>query len=172
MDAASILAGRPAAVGLSDRSSAAVAARDLKLDPKLVAAAHSFEASLMQELLKPLAGGGVFGGEPDDDDGGGGTSSGGLGSSADGSGGALMSFGSEALASALSLKGGLGIARRILDHFEAVAERGEALPGAKGSATGLIEGSSERRVKFQDGTKIITKVMGSPADKLMEGEPR
>jgi peptidoglycan hydrolase FlgJ len=110
MEAASILAGRPAAVA-SDASAAAVAARDAKLDPKLVAAAHSFEASLMQELLKPLNGGGVFGGDGDDDDGkigGGGLD--GLASSADGSGGALASFGSEALATALSQKGGLGIA--------------------------------------------------------------
>ena len=94
-------------------------ARDAQLDPKLVTAAHEFEASMMAELLKPLNSGGGFG---DDSDGGVASGAGGLGdlaSSADGSGGALMSFSSEALARALSEKGGLGIARRILDHFEA-----------------------------------------------------
>jgi flagellar protein FlgJ len=118
MDAAQALAGHPAATA-NDRSAAAVAARDAALDPKLVAAAHTFEASLMQELLKPLEGG-------DDDGAGGGQQAGvaGLDSEADGSGGALLSFGSEALAGALAQRGGLGIARRILDHFEAVAASG------------------------------------------------
>jgi Rod binding domain-containing protein len=163
MDAAAMLAGRPVAAAMSDASSTAVAARDAKLDPKLVAAAHSFEASLMQELLKPLNGegsgegnGGLFG----DEDGGGG-----LGASADGSGGALMSFGSEALASALSQKGGLGIARRILDHFEAIGDRGA------GAGAASADESAGRGVKFQDGTKIVTKVITSSADELMEGEP-
>ena len=170
MDAAAILAGRPLAVA-SDASPTAVAARDAKLDPRLVAAAHSFEASLMQELLKPLNsegnGGGLFGDEAGDgDEPGSGGGLGGLSSSANGSGGALLSFGSEALASALSQKGGLGIARRILDHFEAVATRGAADAGAS------PDGSSDRPVRFQDGTKIVTKVIGNPADELMEGEPR
>jgi len=173
MDAASILAGRPMATGMSDASSAAVAARDAKLDPKLVSAAHTFEASMMQELLKPLGedGGGIFGDE--DGDGGGEATGGlgGLGSSANGSGGALMGFGSEALASALSLKGGLGIARRILDHFEALADGGNPAAGAQGVGAGS-PGSSDRRGKIQDGTKIVTKVIANPADELMEGEPR
>jgi Rod binding domain-containing protein len=175
MDAAALLAGRPVAAGLGDRSSSSVAARDAKLDPKLVAAAHAFEASLMQELLKPLRGGGAFGDESGDADDEGGGGLGGLGSSAEGSAGALGSFGTEALASALSEKGGLGIARRILDHFEAgaaAAERGEAAILAGGSAAGSPGGSWDRRLKVQDGTKIVTKVMGDPADKLKEGEPR
>ncbi len=114
MDAASLLAGRPAAVA-SDASASAVGVRDARLAPKLVTAAHAFEASLMQELLKPLNRSGALGGDEDDNDA---VNGEGLGAPEGGSGGALMSFGSEALASALSEKGGLGIARRILDHFE------------------------------------------------------
>ncbi|AXC10417.1 hypothetical protein ACPOL_1066 [Acidisarcina polymorpha] len=87
--------------------------RDAQLDPKLIAAAHQFEASLMQELLKPLDLTQPFGENQDGD-----AEVGGLTSSAEGSGSALMSFGSEALAKGLSEKGGLGIARKILDHFE------------------------------------------------------
>jgi hypothetical protein len=99
--------------------SASAAARDAALDPKLVAAAHQFEASLMRELLKPLNSGPLFGGGDGDSgsEAGGGLS--GLTSEAEGSAGALLGFGSEALARAISQKGGLGIARRVLDHFEA-----------------------------------------------------
>lgn len=105
---------RPSNVYLS---SAQQAKRDAKLDPKLVTAAHQFEASMMQELLKPLNSQAIFGEDEDESSpGSGGASS--LTSSADGSGNALMSFGSEALAKALSEKGGLGIARKILDQFE------------------------------------------------------
>ena len=37
------------------------ATRYAQLDPKLVSAAHQFEASLMAELLKPLSSDGAFG---------------------------------------------------------------------------------------------------------------
>ena len=115
-------------------SSAPAAARDAQLDPKLVAAAHQFEASLMAELLKPLNSGEAVGGEDDSSAARGELSD--LTSSADGSGGALMSFGSEALAKAISEKGGLGIARRVLDNFEAAraasVEAGESLNSAAG----------------------------------------
>jgi len=134
------------------------------LDPKLVAAAHQFEASMMAELLKPLSSGDLFGGEEES-----GGAAGGLGtlsdltSSADGSGGALMSFGSEALAKAISEKGGLGIARRVLDHFaEAAAKNGE------GGAHPAAEAAKKTRMN----PAPITKVMGIAADKLMEGERR
>lgn len=142
MDAASLLAGRPMAVA-SDASSAAVAARDARLEPKLVAAAHSFEASLMQELLKPLDHGAEFGEDSDEDPSG---LSGGLASAGEGSEGALVSFGSEALASALSEKGGLGIARRILDHFEATGagEAHQASDGLASRAAGLGQSRKPR----------------------------
>lgn len=67
--------------------------------PRLVRAAHEFEAQMMKELLKPMTGGeSLFGGED------------GAGSS----GAALEEFGSEALGRALSEQGGLGIANRII----------------------------------------------------------
>lgn len=80
-------------------------------NPKLKSAAHEFEASLMQEFLKPLQHDSLF--SPDKSD----------GSSSDsdddqGSSGALMSFGSEAMAKAISERGGFGIATKILDHFK------------------------------------------------------
>lgn len=69
-------------------------------NPRLITAARQFEASLMQELLKPLQNkSALFTDE---------------GAEADNSGDALASFGSEALAQAISNHGGLGIANRIL----------------------------------------------------------
>ncbi len=123
-------AGEPA-MRATANGSASAAARDARLDPKLVSAAHQFEASLMAELLKPLNSDPLFGDEQES----GGVAS--LTSESEGSGSALMSFGSEALAKALSEKGGMGIARRILDHFEANAagqsKRGEEVSGDGGS---------------------------------------
>lgn len=80
-------------------------------DPKLKSAAHEFEASLMQEILKPLQEDPLFVTEKDDGLG---------GADAQGSSGALMSFGSEALAKAISERGGFGIATKILHHFRTV----------------------------------------------------
>jgi Rod binding domain-containing protein len=68
--------------------------------PRLVRAAHEFEAQMMKELLKPMtASDGLTGGEEDSDT---------------GSCGALGEFASEALGRALSEQGGLGIAKSIL----------------------------------------------------------
>ena len=71
--------------------------------PRLVRAAHEFEAQLMKELLRPMTESGSLAG---DDDG-------------DGSGGAgtLGEFASESLAGALSASGGFGIANRILGEI-------------------------------------------------------
>lgn len=82
-------------------------------NPRLKTAAHQFEASLMQELLKPLQNDPLF--APD-------SSSGDTGGEDQGSVGALMSFGSEALAQAISEHGGFGIATKILDHFRTEAK--------------------------------------------------
>lgn len=75
-------------------------------NPKLKSAAHEFEASLMKEFLKPLQHDSLFsedkGGDSDDDE---------------GSNGSLMSLGSQAMAQAISERGGFGIATKILDHF-------------------------------------------------------
>jgi len=81
--------------------------------PKLKSAAHEFEASLMQEFLKPLQRDPLF--APDKADG---SADADTDSDRDqGSAGALMSFGSEAMAEAISERGGFGIASKILDHF-------------------------------------------------------
>jgi Rod binding domain-containing protein len=63
--------------------------------PRLVRAAHEFEAQMMKELLKPLAEHGEDGDET-------------------GSGGALSEFAGEALGQSLSGAGGFGIGNRIL----------------------------------------------------------
>ena len=89
-------------------------------NPKLKSAAHEFEASLMQEFLKPLQHDPLF--DSGDE---GGTGVGG------GSSGALMSFGSEALAKAISERGGFGIATKILDHFRTHNESSSAVSSGK-----------------------------------------
>jgi Rod binding domain-containing protein len=101
--------------------SASAAAETAPPNPKLQSAAHEFEASLMKEFLKPLQHDSLFaeeGDKGDDDDG--------------GSAGALMSYGSEAMAKALSEQGGFGIAKKILEHFHA-SEKGTRTEGHAGS---------------------------------------
>lgn len=66
--------------------------------PRLVKAAHEFEAQMMKELLKPMTAGSSLAGEDDDS----------------GSSGALGEFASEALGKALSERGGFGIATSIV----------------------------------------------------------
>ncbi len=67
--------------------------------PRLVHAAHEFEAQMMQELLKPMTAGNGLDGED---------------GAATGSGAALGEFASEALGKALSERGGFGIATGIV----------------------------------------------------------
>ena len=97
---------------------------DNRPSPRLVAAAHEFEASLMQELLKPLQENSLFA-EAED-------------SAQHGSNETLMSFGSQALAKALSEHGGLGIATRILAHLNQQTDAPEGKPPA----------ADERSLKF------------------------
>lgn len=66
--------------------------------PRLVQAAHEFEAQLMKELLKPMTNSAGIGGDDSDA----------------GSNGALAEFAADALGQALSRHGGLGIATDIL----------------------------------------------------------
>lgn len=94
------------------------------ISPKLKTAAHEFEASLMQELLKPLQHDPLF--APDSSSGAGDTDGDDQGSS-----GALMSFGSEALAQAISEHGGFGIATKILDHFRTEAKTAASVTSRK-----------------------------------------
>jgi peptidoglycan hydrolase FlgJ len=94
-------------------------------DPRLKSAAHEFEASLMQEFLKPLQHDSLFASEKSDDSG---------ADDADddsGSSGALMSFGSEAMARAISERGGFGIATKILDHFRTQAKPVSSVTSSK-----------------------------------------
>jgi flagellar protein FlgJ len=87
--------------GSGQAGTAAVTAADARLKP----AAHEFEACLMKEFLEPLQKDPLF---SEDGDGGEG----------EGSGNALMSFGSEALARAISERGGFGIATKIVEQFK------------------------------------------------------
>lgn len=82
-------------------------------DPRLKPAAHEFEACLMKEFLEPLQKDPLTDGGKD-------------GAGSDGNDNALMSFGSEALARAISERGGFGIATRILEQLEGNAGAGQA----------------------------------------------
>jgi hypothetical protein len=95
-------------LGISSRTGSAVDANTgpASPPPRLVKAAHEFEAQLMKELMAPLTKGssvpGASGSEDDGDS---------------GSSGALGEFAAEALGKALSAAGGFGIANRILGEF-------------------------------------------------------
>ena len=67
--------------------------------PRLVRAAHEFEAQMMKELLQPMTDKSVLIGDDDSDS---------------GSNAALGQFASEALGKALSQGGGFGIARSLI----------------------------------------------------------
>jgi Rod binding domain-containing protein len=91
--------------------------------PRLVRAAHEFEAQMMKELLKPMTGTNGLDGEDDD--------------SASGSGGALGEFASEALGRALSEQGGFGIANRIVQDLSHSGNK-----DATGKVTGNLHGNT------------------------------
>jgi Rod binding domain-containing protein len=107
------------AASLSD--TAAAQTPSVAPPPRLVRAAHEFEAQMMKELLKPLthSGSALGGGDEADDDSGDGS---GLGS---GSAGALGEFASEALGKALSEGGGFGIATGIIRQLTPAANQGQ-----------------------------------------------
>ena len=87
-------------------------------DPKLVKSAHEFEASLMQELLKPLLPGqNSLDGEGDED--------------GSGSNSALSAYAGEALGKALSEHGGLGIATRIIQQLSTASNHSGNTPVLK-----------------------------------------
>src|ERR1700686_924169 len=77
--------------------------------PRLVKASHEFEASMMQELLKPMMENhsGLYSKSDDQDD----------DSDSDS---ALMEYGTEVMANALSERGGLGISKMILSKLAPV----------------------------------------------------
>jgi Rod binding domain-containing protein len=98
----------------------------LTQQPKLVNAAHEFEASMMKELLKPLQEDSLS----KDDDGGEG-----LGSHND----ALSDFASETLGRALSERGGFGIANKILDQ---IGSKGVGKSTTSGKNTLPLQGAN------------------------------
>ena len=75
--------------------------------PKLVRAAHEFEAQMMKELMKPMTAGDPLTGDE----------SGGGEASDSGSNGAMGEYATEALGRALSEHGGLGIANTIIQRL-------------------------------------------------------
>jgi Rod binding domain-containing protein len=106
-------------VDLSQAAAAATAATATQPNPRLVSAAHEFEASLMKEFLKPLQHDSLFSedsAQGDDDSG--------------GSHSALMDFGSEAMAKAISERGGFGIARKILNDLQVSGDHSQAVKQA------------------------------------------
>ncbi|ACO31445.1 putative flagellar protein [Acidobacterium capsulatum ATCC 51196] len=81
------------------------------LDPRLKPAAHAFEASLMQELLKPMEKDPLF---SDSSASGGGLDGGGADAGMD----TMSSLSTQALARALSDHGGLGLATEVLQQVQ------------------------------------------------------
>ncbi len=106
-------------------TSAAAQASPNAPQPRLVRAAHEFEAQMMKELLKPMTEGDALAGQDEDS----------------GSGGALGEFASEALGRALSEQGGLGIANRIVQDL---APSGNSKTSAP--VTGSLHGNTVIRV--------------------------
>jgi peptidoglycan hydrolase FlgJ len=88
-------------------------------NPKLISAAHEFEASLMKEFLKPLQHDSLFADDASGDD-----------DNTSGSAETLMSYGSEVMAKAISERGGFGIAKKIIAHLEST-EKSAKTPAKK-----------------------------------------
>ena len=99
---------------LAATSSQPVAATGVVADPRLVKAAHQFEAAMMKELMTPLEAGHGVPGEEDEE----------LGSNS-----ALGSYATEALSQAISEAGGFGVAKHIIQQL---TEREEKSNRAKG----------------------------------------
>jgi Rod binding domain-containing protein len=94
--------------------------------PRLVHAAHEFEAQMMTELMKPMTHGSSLTGEDEDSD--------------SGSEGALGQFASEAMGKALSEHGGFGIATSIIKDLSHSGNQSGAIP-----VTGNLHGNTVMR---------------------------
>lgn len=88
------------------------AGADTTPQPRLVRAAHEFEAQLMKELLKPLSAASGLTGSDDDSN----------------STGALGEFAGEALGRAISEHGGFGIADGILHRLSHSGNKPAPMP--------------------------------------------
>ncbi|MFZ0747225.1 MAG: hypothetical protein WAM85_22670 [Terracidiphilus sp.] len=95
--------------GIGSAAAVSAVSNEATPQPRLVRAAHEFEAQMMKELLKPMTDSDGVAGEDDD--------------SGSGSGGAMGEFASEALGRALSDQGGLGIAKSILNSISQAGTR-------------------------------------------------
>ena len=93
--------------------------------PRLVRAAHEFEAQMMKELMKPMTQASSLTGEDADSD------------SGSGAGGALGEFASEALGRALSEQGGFGIANSIVRQLSLASNKQAAT-----QVTGNLHGNT------------------------------
>jgi Rod binding domain-containing protein len=99
------LAGIPISSG---QMNAAGSAATVSPQPRLVTAAHEFEAAMMKELMAPLEQGkDILGGNEEES----------------GSNSALGSFAGEALGKAISEHGGFGIAKSIIAQLSHPANR-------------------------------------------------
>jgi Rod binding domain-containing protein len=96
--------------------------------PRLVRAAHEFEAQMMKELMKPLTWDNSLTGADKDSDGG------------TASGGALGEFASEALGRALSERGGFGIADGVVKELS---------HSVNSNATGKVIGNMHGNTKMR-----------------------
>jgi Rod binding domain-containing protein len=119
-----------AAAGMTARTGTGGAAQ---LDPRLKPAAHEFEACLMKEFLAPLERDSLFADKKD-------------GAGSEGSDNALMGFGAEALARAISERGGFGIATKIITQLEGRAQAGGAAGDTNDSLKINEKSDSSRRV--------------------------
>jgi Rod binding domain-containing protein len=112
-------------LAVTSATAASGAAGENTPPPRLVRAAHEFEAQMMKELMKPLNHGNSLtgiDGDGDDDA---------------GSGSALGEFASEALGRALSEHGGFGIASAIVKQLSLPRNHNETLP-----VTGISHGNT------------------------------
>ena len=113
------------AIAATDKNVAAEAAKASAPQPRLVRAAHEFEAQMMKELLKPMTGNDALTGDEDSSEGNW------------GSNGAMGEFASEALGQALSQHGGFGMADRILHDLSHSETRNNP-----GKVTGNLHGNT------------------------------
>jgi Rod binding domain-containing protein len=95
--------------------------------PRLVRAAHEFEAQMMKELMKPLNQSNSLTGADDDPD------------NESGSSGALGEFASEALGRALSEHGGFGIASSIVKQLSHAKDSASATQNGTLPVTGNLK---------------------------------
>jgi Rod binding domain-containing protein len=100
--------------------------------PKLVHAAHEFEAQMMKELLKPMTNSDPLTGDDEGADG--------VLDSGAGSGGTLGEFASESLGKALSERGGFGIADGIVSQLSHSGNHGKT-----GTVTRDLHGNTVMR---------------------------